>query len=139
MKKFAGYIIILHTGTKNHNTWCIVPETWSETDMILCHWAMFCPFTNTPSPLPLNNPKIQNFEKNENNSWRFNSIMVHMCKMIISLGVFFIFSKFWFFGLLGGKMAKNGPKWQKNSFCCAWYLRNHTLYDYHLCYTCVKW
>ena len=30
------------------------------------------------------------------------SFMVHMCKIIISLGMFFIFSKFWFFGLLGG-------------------------------------
>ena len=34
-------------------------------------------------------------------------------KMIISQNVFFIFSKFWFFGLLGVKMAKHGPKWQK--------------------------
>ena len=52
------------------------------------------------------------------------SFMVHMCKMIISPGVFFSFSKFWFSRLLGGeggrggegeggKMAKNSPKWQK--------------------------
>ena len=26
--------------------------------------------------------------------------------------LFFIFSKFWFFWLLGGKRAKNGPKWK---------------------------
>ena len=32
--------------------------------------------------------------------------------MIISPGVFFIFSKYWFFGVLGEKCAKNGPKWQ---------------------------
>ena len=38
--------------------------------------------------------------------------MVHMCKMIISLGVFFIFAKFLFFGLVGGKSAKSGPKSQ---------------------------
>ena len=42
------------------------------------------------------------------------SFMVHMCKMIISPGFFFSFSKFWLFGLLGGKRAKNGPKWQKS-------------------------
>ena len=30
------------------------------------------------------------------------SFTVHMCKMIISPRVFFSFSKFWFFGLLGG-------------------------------------
>ena len=34
------------------------------------------------------------------------SFMVHMCKMIISPGLFFSFSKFWFFRLLGGKKAK---------------------------------
>ena len=40
--------------------------------------------------------------------------MVHICKIIISPGVFFSFPKFWFFRLLGrGKKAKNGPKWQK--------------------------
>ena len=33
--------------------------------------------------------------------------------MIISAGAFFIFSKFSYFGLLGGKKAKNSPKWQK--------------------------
>ena len=27
----------------------------------------------------------------------------------------------------------------KNSVHCAWYLRNHTPYDCHLFYTCVKW
>ena len=32
--------------------------------------------------------------------------------MIISPGIFFIFSKFWFFGLLGVKKAKNSLKWQ---------------------------
>ena len=48
------------------------------------------------------------------------SFMVHMCKMIISPSINFHFSKFWFSGLLGigevgGKRAKNSPKWQK--FC----------------------
>ena len=38
--------------------------------------------------------------------------MVLMCKMI-SPGVFFIFSKFWFSKLLGGTRAKNGPKLPK--------------------------
>ena len=112
----------------------------------------------------------------------------YMCKMIISPGFFFIFSKFRFFELLGGKRTKSSPKWQKilsvtytisqepyilwlsfmvklffhflkilvfwvvrgvkkgkkwskmtkKSVCCAWYLRNHTSYDYHLSYICVK-
>ena len=42
------------------------------------------------------------------------SFMIHMYKMIISLGVFFIFSKFWFSGSLeewkGKKKAQNGKK-----------------------------
>ena len=45
------------------------------------------------------------------------SSMVHMCKMIISPGIFFSFLKFWVFGLLGGlKGQKNGPNWQKILF-----------------------
>ena len=40
------------------------------------------------------------------------SFMLHLCKMIIFPGNFFIFSKFWFFGLLAGKSAKNSPKGQ---------------------------
>ena len=42
------------------------------------------------------------------------SSMVHICKMIISLGVFFIFSKFWFSASVGGvkgqKMVQNDKK-----------------------------
>ena len=47
------------------------------------------------------------------------SFMVLMFKMIISSGVFFIFSKFWFSGLLGGKRAKNSLKWQKICLSCS--------------------
>ena len=63
--------------------------------------------------------------------------IVHLYKITLSVVVFFIFSKFSFFrllvGLKGQKMVQNDKK-----FCRAWYLRNHTLYDCHLCYTCVK-
>ena len=41
------------------------------------------------------------------------SFMVHICKLIISPGAFFIFSTFLFSRLLEGKRAKNSPKWQK--------------------------
>ena len=41
----------------------------------------------------------------------WSSFVVRICK--IPQWVFFIFSKFWFFGLLGGSRGKNGPKWQK--------------------------
>ena len=52
---------------------------------------------------------------------------------------FFIFWKFWFFRLLVGNKGKKWPKMTRNYICCTLYLRNHTSYDCHLWYTCVKW
>ena len=73
------------------------------------------------------------------------SFMLHMYKMIISLGFFFFFFFFNFFIILifqvfrgEGKKEKKGPKRQKIVFHAS-YLRNDTSYDYHLWYTCVKW
>ena len=43
------------------------------------------------------------------------SFVVHKCKMIIFPGSFFIFSKFWCFGLLGGSKCKKWPKMTKLS------------------------
>ena len=40
------------------------------------------------------------------------SFMLHFCEIMFR-GLFFIFSKFWFSGLLGVKGQKNGPKWKK--------------------------
>ena len=40
----------------------------------------------------------------------WSSFVVDKCKMIICPGVFLIFSKFWFPGLLEGSRGKNGPK-----------------------------
>ena len=53
--------------------------------------------------------------------------MVHMCKMILSPGNFFIFSRFWFLGLL----------WVNNYICHAPYLRNCTSsnHDFWCTYT----
>ena len=65
--------------------------------------------------------------------------LVQLYKMMLSPSLFFIFPKLWFFGLLGGKKAKNGPKWQKKSVHRISYLRNHTSYDGHLSYTSAKW
>ena len=61
------------------------------------------------------------------------SIVVDKCKMIMSPGFFFIFSKFWIFGLLVRWNGKKWPKMTKISVCCAFYLRNLDL----LC-TCEK-
>ena len=55
----------------------------------------------------------------------------HWCKMMISPGAFFIFSKFWFFGLLGWSKVKKWPRMTKNSIHHALCLNNHTSYDIH--------
>ena len=69
--------------------------------------------------------------------------MVHICKMIISPGNFFFFF-FHFYKILvlwivSGVKKEKLPKMTKNYVHCAPYLRNHTSYDCHLWYTCVKW
>ena len=69
------------------------------------------------------------------------SFMVHMCKMIISPGVFFILSKFWFFRFLGSKRAKNNLK-LPTSVCFALDLMNCRSYwdfdnDIYRCFSLV--
>ena len=49
----------------------MVPETWSITDRILCHFGPFFVF------LPPNNPKNQNFEKMKKAPGGI--IILHMC------------------------------------------------------------
>ena len=50
------------------------------------------------------------------------SFMVHMCKMIISSGILFIFSKFWFFWVVRGvksqKTVQNDSKFCLSHFIC---------------------
>ena len=58
-----------------------------------------------------------------------------MCKMIISPGVFF--SKYIFFGRLGGKRAKNDLR-LPISVCHALYLKNCGSYNQDFGYTGVK-
>ena len=65
-----------------------------------------------------------------------SSFVVHKCKIIISPGVFFIFLKFWFFGL-GGSRGKKWPTMTTVSFVTL-YLRNHKSYDLDSSCTCVK-
>ena len=68
----------------------------------------------------------------------WSRFLVQIYKMITSSYAFFIFSKFWFYRLLGGKRAKNGPRGQKN-LSVSLYLRNRTSYDCGFWYKCVKW
>ena len=94
--------------------------------------------------------KVQKMVQNDKNVCQSRSIsqepyiiwlsfMLHMSKMIISPGFFFIFSKFWFSGLLVGWKGKKWPKMRKYSVCLTLYIRNHTSYDCDFLYTCVNW
>ena len=75
------------------------------------------------------------------------SYIADLCKMMISSGVFFffIFSKFWFFGLLrrGDKRAKNCPKWERilSVMLNISGIIHHVIFIYgsFLLYSCVKW
>ena len=64
--------------------------------------------------------------------------MVLMCKMIISPGVFFNFSKFWFSGSSRWWKGKKWSKMTKHFVCRILCFRNHTSNDLYLWYTCVK-
>ena len=93
------------------------------------------------------------------------SFAVHKCKMTISPGIFLIFFKYRFFGLLGGSKSK-GKKWSRmtlsvvplyhtsyiiiygkriisavfaQNVCGTPYLVKYTSYDRDFWYTFVKW
>ena len=55
MKKAPGDIIILHMCSINDNHVIMVPQTWSTTDRIFCHFGLDFVL------LPPNNPKNQDF------------------------------------------------------------------------------
>ena len=66
--------------------------------------------------------------------------LVCKCKMMISLRVFFIFSKFWFFWVVRGvKRQKISPKWKikiTSVTCC---ISERVACDHDFWYTWVKW
>ena len=67
--------------------------------------------------------------------------VIYVCKMIISLVVFFIFLKILIFCLHWGVKVQKRSRMTKNYVCHTPYLRNHISYDiiYHLWCKCVKW
>ena len=78
MKKFAGYIIILHMCTKNHSHIRYGFQDQSETDKIFYNFGAF--FALLPPPPPPDDPENQNFEKKkkEKNAWRYYPF-IHSC------------------------------------------------------------
>ena len=56
--------------------WCMVPEIWSVTDRIFCHFGPFFALL-APSPLPPDNSKNPNFEKMK--KLLGDIIIFHMC------------------------------------------------------------
>ena len=66
--------------------------------------------------------------------------LLHKFKMITSPDVFFIFSKFWFSGLLGdGGEGVEGQKMTKNDKKIFSLCISGTVCDCGVWYTCVKW
>ena len=56
--------------------WCMIPEIWSLTDRIFCHFGLFFAF------LPPNNPENQNFEKKKK-SMELSSFHTFVPKIVI--------------------------------------------------------
>ena len=66
--------------------WCMVPQIWSAMDKIFCHFGLFFAL------LPPNNPKNQNFEKNEKISQEFYHF-IHVYHKWQSYDVWFL--RYW--------------------------------------------
>ena len=69
LKKWKNYLKILSFYTcvpQLMNVWCMVPEIWSATDRIFCHFGQFF----APSS-PLTTQKIKNLRKWKN-TWRYH-------------------------------------------------------------------
>ena len=80
LKKTSGYIIILHRCTINDNHMMYGPWDIKWTDKIFVILHLFCPF------IPPNNPKIQNFKKNEKQKQKRLEISwfyIHVPKIMI--------------------------------------------------------
>ena len=71
IKKLSGDIIILHMCTIMAVIWCMVPEIWSMTNRIFCHFGLFFAL------LPPWQPKKSNFWKNEKKPPA--DIILHRC------------------------------------------------------------
>ena len=72
IKKLSGDIIILHVCTIMAVIWCMVPEIWSMTNRIFCHFGLFFAL------LPPWQPKKSNFWKNEKkNTCRYHFTQVY--------------------------------------------------------------
>ena len=65
--------------------------------------------------------------------------MVHMCKRIISLGVFYIFFQILIFRVNSRVKKQKRPKTTKSYVCCTPYLSKHTLHDHVFCCISLKW
>ena len=63
--------------------------------------------------------------------------MVHKGKMMSS-SAFFIFSKFWFFWLLGGSTSKKWPKMTKDCLLCLIFQESYTIWSSFMVHICKR-
>ena len=101
--------------------------------MPVLRWGTHLYMSLFPSvhPSVCRTPCLRNRTPSNHNFW-------YTCKMMISPGTFFIFLKFWFFGLLGVKGQKITQNEKNNYMCHVPYLRNSRAYDHDLWDTCVN-
>ena len=66
-------------------------------------------------------------------------MVVHLCKGIISPGVFYILFQILIFGVNSGVKEQKGSNMSKNYVCCTPYLSKDTSYDCVFCCRSLKW
>ena len=128
--------------SSNHNFWCTCVKRWYLQ-------AFFLFFLKFWAVSGVNGEKIAQNEKQQLNvscaisqgqysiwSW----FLIHLCKMMISPGTFFIVLKFSLFGVLARQKGKKLPKMENNNYIHhVPYLRNSVGYNHDFFYTSVKW
>ena len=87
LKKWKKHLKILsfYTCIPQMMIWCMVPEIWSTTNRIFCHFGLFFAHLPPPSPPPptshLNNPENQNFAKMKKKRPE-DIITLHICAIM---------------------------------------------------------
>ena len=130
-------------------TFCLL-NFISQEPCIISSWLMVHICKRMISPgvffafFPNFNFRGQQWRKSAKNGLKWQKIMsvwaFHIWVSIHYMIAFFIFLKFWFSRLLGGRGLKGQKTAQNNKkICFTSYLRNCTSYDCGFWYTYVKW
>ena len=107
--------------SSNHNFWYTCGKWWYLQVFFSFFWN-FGFLGCYGGKRAKNNPKwkitityVNAISQEQYSIWSW--FLIHLCKMMISPGFFFIFLKFSFLGCYGGKRAKNSLKWKGTIAC----------------------